>query len=256
MEVRILGAHHCESETAKMVSLLVDEVLAIDAGSLTSSLSLPQQEKITSIILSHYHYDHIRDIPTIALNNYAARTIKVYGTAPILDLLCSHLLDGAIYPNFTERPSPKSPTLKLFALEPYKEENIDGYKVLALPVYHTVPTVGFQITSPQGKSLFYTSDTTAGFSTCWDHISPQLLIVNLTLSNRFEDIAIESGHLTPQMLKGELIQFRQIKHYLPPVVLIHMSLDLEEEIREEITQLATELEAEITLGYEGMMITV
>ena len=255
MEVRILGAHHSESATARLVSILVDDVLALDAGSLTSSLSLPEQEKVKSIVLTHHHYDHIRDIPAIAINNYL-RTIKVYGTAATLDILSSYLIDGMIYPKFTEKPSPQSPALKLFTLEPYQEETIEGYKVLALPVYHSVPTVGYEVTSAADKSFFYSSDTGPGLSSCWDYISPQLLIINLTLPNRFEDIAIEASHLTPRLLGRELVQFRQVKGYLPPVVTIHMNPQLEDEIRQEIAELAKELGAEITLGYEGMRITV
>jgi ribonuclease BN (tRNA processing enzyme) len=255
MEVRILGAHHSESATTRLVSILIDDVLAIDAGSLTSALSLPQQEKVKSILLSHHHYDHIRDIPTIALNNYW-RTIKVYGTALTLDILSSYLLDGKIYPKFTERPSPQSPVLRLFTLEPYNVETIEGYSVLPLPVSHTVPTVGYQITPAGGKSLFYSSDTGPGLSACWDYISPQLLIINLTLPDRFEDIAIKERHLTPRLLKEELVQFQHSKGYLPPVVVIHTNPQLEDEIRAEVWQLEKEIRATITLGYEGMGLTV
>ncbi len=255
MEIMILGAHHSETATTRLVSILIDDVLAVDAGSLTSALSLPQQEKVKSILLSHHHYDHIRDIPTIALNNYW-RSIKVYGTALTIDILSSYLLDGKIYPKFTERPSRQKPVLRLFTLEPYNVQTIDGYSVLPLPVSHSVPTVGYQITPPGGKSLFYSSDTGPGLSACWDHVSPQLLIINLTLPNRLEDIAIKERHLTPRLLKAELVQFQRSKGYLPPVVVIHMNPQVEEEIRAELEQLANEIGTTITLGYQGMGLTV
>jgi Cft2 family RNA processing exonuclease len=235
--------------------MLIDDVLALDAGSLTSGLSLPEQEKVRSILLTHHHYDHIRDIPTIALNNYL-RTIKVYGTALTIDILSSYLIDGKLYPKFTERPSPQSPALKLFTLEPYQVATIDGYSVLPLPVPHTVPAVSYQITSAEGKSLFYSGDSGPGLSACWDYISPQLLIINLTLSDRFEDIAIVERHLSPRLLKEELVQFQRSKGYLLPVVVLHTNPQLEEEIREELAQVAKEIGATITLGYEGMGLTV
>ncbi len=251
-----MGAHHQESATTRLVSFVLDEVLAVDAGGLTSGLSLPEQEKVNSILLTHHHYDHIRDIPFFGLNNYL-RTTNVYGPATTIDILSRYLIDGAIYPKLTEKPTPQSPALRLHTLEPYKEETIEGYKVLTLPVYHSIPTVGYQITSPQGQSLFYSSDTSRGLSACWDHISsPQLLIINVTLSDSFENVAIESGHLTPGLLKEELLQFRQSKGYLPPVVLLHTNPQLEDEIRAEVAQVAQELAAEITLGYEGMRVTV
>jgi len=43
MELTILGAHNCESDKMKLTSLLIDRVIAIDAGGLTSSLSIEEQ---------------------------------------------------------------------------------------------------------------------------------------------------------------------------------------------------------------------
>ncbi|UCH43884.1 MAG: MBL fold metallo-hydrolase [Dehalococcoidales bacterium] len=51
---------------------MVDNILALDAGAITSSLSLADQQKIQAILLTHQHYDHIRDIPTVAMNLYLA----------------------------------------------------------------------------------------------------------------------------------------------------------------------------------------
>ncbi|GAG76974.1 unnamed protein product, partial [marine sediment metagenome] len=79
MHIQVLGAHNCESQNSKLISLLIDDVLAIDAGALTSSLSLEAQQKIKAILLTHQHYDHIRDIPTIAMNLFLRQaTINVY----------------------------------------------------------------------------------------------------------------------------------------------------------------------------------
>ncbi len=253
MEIRILGAHNFETSSTKLVSLLIDGILAVDAGGLTSSLTIPEQEQVRCILLSHHHYDHIRDVPAIALATHQ-RTIEVYAPAITLDVLSSYLLDGTVYPKFTEWPSLEKPRLKLHSLEPYKEELIAGYRVLALPVAHTIPTVGYQLTSDDDKRLFYSSDTGQGLSACWDYISPQLLIVELTMPNRLRRIALESGHLYPQLLGEELLEFRHSKGYLPPVVLVHMNPTAEAELKEEIAQVAQELGASITLGYEGMML--
>tara|TARA_Y100000310_G_scaffold215713_1_gene216645 strand:+ start:381 stop:644 length:264 start_codon:yes stop_codon:yes gene_type:complete len=77
MKIQILGAHICESQTSKLTSLLIDDVLAIDAGGLTSSLSFEAQQKIKAILLTHQHYDHIRDIPTIAVNRFLHETLSI-----------------------------------------------------------------------------------------------------------------------------------------------------------------------------------
>lgn len=256
MEIKILGAHNQETATTRLTSLLIDDVLAVDAGSLTSSLSLSAQQRIESILLTHRHYDHIRDVATIALNFHMQRTIKVYAIADTLNALSTHIINGEIYPKFAESPSPERATLKLLTLKPYQPESIDGYRVLPVPISHGVPTVGYQITSEDGRSVFYSSDTGPGLSASWEHVSPNLLIIEATLPNRFEEYALDSQHLTPRLLKRELAEFQKLKGYLPPVVIVHMVAPFEGEIRDEIAQLARELDANINPGYEGMKVEV
>ena len=256
MEIRILGAHNVESANTRLTSVLVDGVLAVDAGALTSSLTFPEQEKVSSILLTHCHYDHVRDVASIALNyTYFRKAIKVYAQASTLEALLKNILNNVIYPNFTERPSER-PSLKFYPLELYKVTDVDGYNVMALPEKHAVPAVGYQITSKEGRSFFYSGDTGPGLSSCWAHISPQLLIIDLTMPNGLEEHAIPAGHLTPRLLGEELKQFQKVKGYLPPVVVIHLASLFEKQIREEVAQLAKELGAKITLGHEGMKLKV
>ncbi|MBI4188676.1 MAG: MBL fold metallo-hydrolase [Chloroflexi bacterium] len=252
MKVQILGAHNCESQNTRLVSLLVDDSLALDAGGLTSSLSFPAQQQLKAVLLTHHHYDHVRDIPALAMNFYlSGATIDVYATALVYDMLTTHLLDGKFYPNFLARP-PEKPTVKFTVIEPLKPELIDGYTVLPVPVSHSVPAVGYQVTALDGKAMFYTGDTGPGLAECWRQITPRLLIIEVTASNRFDNFGRESKHLTPNLLKEELVVFRELKGYLPEVVAVHMSPGLEAEIKAEITALSEELNSQISLGYEGM----
>ncbi len=256
MKIQLLGAHNCESQSTKLVSLLVDDSLILDAGGLTSSLSFPAQQKLKAILLTHQHYDHIRDVPAIAMNFYlSGATIDIYATLPVYDALTTHLMDGQLYPNFLERPQ-ENPTIKFTVIEPHQIEQIEGYTVMAVPVKHSVPTVGYQITSSDGKVVFYTGDAGPGLADCWEYVSPQLLITEVTASNRFEAFGRESGHLTPSLLKQELDDFQKLKGYLPRVITVHMNPALEQEIATEIAAVAEELNSPITLGYEGMEINL
>jgi len=252
MNIKLLGAHNCESQHTRFPTLLIDDTLVLDAGGLTSSLSLPAQQKLKAILLTHQHYDHIRDVLALAMNLYlSGAAINIYSTLPVYDVLTANLFDGKIYPNFFEFPQ-ENPSIKFTVIEPLKTEQIEGYNVLAVPVNHSVPTVGYQITSPDDKVLFYTGDTGPGLTDCWKQVSPQLLITELTVSNRFDECGRESGHLTPNLLREELMNFRELKGYLPRVVTVHMSPRLEDEIKAEIAVVAEELNSPIILGYEGM----
>lgn len=254
MDIQVLGAHNCESHNSRLISLLIDDTLAIDAGCLTSSLSFSAQRKLKAILLTHQHYDHIRDVPTLALNLALWNaTINIYSIQPVYDALSTHLLDGKLYPKFLEQP-PQNPTIKFTIIEAYKIRQIEGYDVLAVPVNHTVPTVGYQITASDGKAVFYTGDTGRGLANCWRHVSPRLLVIEVTAPDSYEKFAKESGHLTPSLLKQELISFQEVKGYLPQVVIVHMNPNLEEEIAVEIAVVARDLNNPITLAYEGMQL--
>ncbi len=254
MNIKVLGAHNCESQNARLVSLLIDGVLAIDAGGLASSLSFKAQQKIEAILLTHQHYDHVRDIPIMGMNALLHETtINVYSIQAVYDALSTHFLNGQTYANFMEKPE-DNPIIKFTLIEPNKVKQIAGYSILAIPVNHSVPTVGYQITSPDGKIVFYTGDTGPGLSDCWQCVSPQLLIIDVTAPNRYEEFGRRSLHLTPSLLKPELISFQKLKGYLPPVVTVHMNPSQEKELAAEIALLAEELKASITLAYEGMQI--
>ncbi len=256
MEIEILGAHNCESRDARLVSLLIDHTLVIDAGSITSSLSLSAQLGIKAVLLTHHHFDHIRDLATLGMNLYPRFTVELYALESALGAVSAHLFTSDIYIDFGHRPTPERPTFRLCPLEPYQEVTIQGYAVLPLPVNHAVPTVGYQITAQGEKSFFFSADTGRNPPSLWQGLSPQLLIMEVTLPNSYQSAALNSGHLTPQMLKEELAEFKRVRGFLPPVVTVHMSPELESEIRQELEQVSAELGAEITLGDEGMRIVL
>jgi len=257
VKIRFLGAHNAESKDTKLVSILIDDVLAIDAGSLPSELTFSEQEKIKAILLTHGHYDHIRGIPAFAFNN-PNHTTEIYATSQTLQILSSHLVDGVIYPKFTKKIPffLEKPSLKFVAIEPFTPVDIEDYQVLALPVNHTIRTVGFEITSKEGKKVFYTGDTGPGLSPLWEHISPELIIMDVTFPNRLENRSINAKHLCPKMLKNELIELHRIKGFYPKITLIHLSSKFEKEIKEEVKEVENELKISIDIAFEGEKIII
>jgi ribonuclease BN (tRNA processing enzyme) len=252
MNINLLGAHNLESYDTGFTCLVIDDVLAIDAGGLTTNLTFTAQRALKAILLTHRHYDHIKDIPGIAMNFYVSGdSVSIYGTREVRDELTRYLFDGKLYPNFMERPQ-KKPAARFTVVEPYRSLKIDDYEILPVPVLHGVPAVGYQVTSPDGKSIFHTGDTGPGLDECWQHVNPQLLIIEVTLPDGTEEIAREAGHLTPSLLKQELLVFQKIKGYLPRIITVHMHPEMQEEIETQLGAVAEALNHPITPGYEGM----
>jgi ribonuclease BN (tRNA processing enzyme) len=254
MKIQILGAHNLDSKDSRFVSLLIDDVLAIDAGALASSLSQDAQQKLKAVLLTHQHYDHVRDVPALGINfSLQENTLDVYATRTTFDVLTTHILNDIVYPNYTTKP-PEKPSLRFRELEAGREETIADYRVLPVPVKHSVPAVGYQIISTEAKKLFYTSDTGPGLTDTWRQIAPDLLICEVTAPNKWQDFALKTGHLTPALLREELESFREIKGYLPQIVLVHMNPLDEKAIQAEIEEVAGALGTTICFGCEEMLV--
>lgn len=249
MKIRFLGAHNTETSTAGLMCLLLDGEIALDAGSLTSHLSLAQQLALKGVLVTHPHYDHMRDLPMLAMNCFLnGGTTHIYGSRAVKDALALHLLNGKIYSNFFDRP-----VMDFHVVEPDVAFTVGDLEITPVGVRHSVPSTGYQVKT-EGRSFFYAGDTGPGLSKCWERISPELLIIEVTASNRFNDFGRESKHLTPELLKEELAAFRQIRGYIPRVVTVHMNPSLESEIAVELKEVAIDLKCRISLAQEGLQL--
>jgi ribonuclease BN (tRNA processing enzyme) len=251
VEIRILGAHNTEFKNTRMNCILIDGKLVLDAGGLTSGLSLKELTKLQAVCLTHAHYDHVRDIPALGMNLYLSKArINICATTAVYETLTKYLLNDDLYPNWFQRS-----VFNFIPMEHFKPQRVSDYNITAIPVNHPVPPVGFQIKDDEGKTIFYTGDTGAGLADVWAHISPQLLIIEVTAPNRYEEsIGNGAKHLTPRLLKEELISFRKVRGYLPVILLTHMNFPLEDEIAEEVAGVAESLKCSIKLAYEGMKV--
>ena len=142
MELRVLGAHNMESDRTHFAAYLVDGVLALDAGSLTRTLTFEEQKRIRAVILSHRHFDHTRDLLPLGLNiRDTGVTVEVYAIKDTVDYVGAKLLDGTIYPVSPVQPIAENPSIRLNVVEFYEEFKVLDYTAMAVPVPHAVSAV-------------------------------------------------------------------------------------------------------------------
>ncbi len=254
MELRVLGAHNLESRDTRMECHLIDGVLALDAGGLTRSLSFEEQYGIRAIILSHRHYDHVKDLLPLGIAmRDSGVTVDIYGIEDTLNSVRERLLDGLLFPDFLKSPSPECPTFRLQTVEVYKEFRVLDYTAVAIPVPHSVPAAGFQISDGTVR-LFYTGDTGRGLAEQWRHVSPDVLLTEVTFGNENETHADLVGHLTPKLLHDCLESLKEARGSYPRVLVSHINPPWEAAVRSELKDLTQKIGHEILVTEADMTI--
>ncbi len=253
MEVRLLGVHNLETRETKHSCFLIDDILAIDAGSLASALRQDELLGLRAVLLTHHHFDHIRDIPTVGLvRREAQETLPIHGLSATLDGLYSHVLDGNVYPDMTQPLSEDKPRFRLQPLVTSKANKVDQYTVRAFPMQHPLPSVGFIITDKDGHSFGFTGDTGGGLEKLLAYQpAPQALLVDMTFPDRMEELARVSGHLTPALLRNELKRALQAGLRIPPLIAVHRNIAVDGELVRELAAIRKDLNIELSLGAEG-----
>jgi ribonuclease BN (tRNA processing enzyme) len=252
MRVKILGAHQGESRDFRFISMLVDGRLAVDAGGLTTTLSLDEQMAVEAVLLTHRHFDHIKDLPLLAHNTLQSKSLQLYCTKDTRESLQKHIFNDVIWPSMREEAEGYNPII-FNEVVPGEAFELLGYEVLALKMPHTVPTVGYSISS-NGKCIFYTADTRSNGDPPWLEIRPDVLVVETTMSSEFDEQARRFKHMTPVALQHELRAFRDKQGYFPRTICVHINPKHERKVKEEIQALAQELGADVTPAHEGMVV--
>ncbi len=250
----MLGAHQLETRNTRLTSFVIDGVLAVDAGSLTSGLTLEEQDSVEAVLITHHHFDHCRDLLTFGLNTWG-RTTNVHACHEVLQSLSANLVNGALYPDHTRSPA-DCPSLRFNALEPQRENGVGDYSVMPIRVPHGPPTYGFQVTGPGGSRFFYSGDTGPGFSEGWGLLSLGVCFVETSYPDRMAPEAQARGHLTPGLLASEMRKIEAEYGNLPEVWAVHLNPRYEEETRKDLLAASRGLGVEIGAAYEGLELEV
>jgi len=239
MKIKVLGASGAEFPGHNPPSLLLNDRILFDAGSLTQVLDLKDQLKIGDIFITHAHLDHITGIPFLAENVVFAKRkspIRIFSIAPVLRAIKRHILNGSIWPDFTSIPNARHPILNLIELQTNHPIRIRGYSITPYEVNHSVPAVGYLVEDRRKRRLFYTGDTGPS-KDLWGRIGERqlhCLIIEVSFPSRMGKMAIETRHLTPRLLKREL---SMIKRMPERILITHLKPKHAQAIKTELQKL-------------------
>lgn len=239
MQLRVVGCHGGETPKHRTCAFLLDERLAIDAGSLTSGLDLPLQYKLEAVLVSHSHLDHVRDLATIADNRaqFGCPPLQIVGTKPTLDALRTHFFNDLLWPDFSRIPTTKNPTIAYKTLKPEVRAVIAGFGVRAIAVSHTIDTSAF-IVDKNGASMAYSGDTGPTdrlFEVLNEEKDLRALLMEVSFPNEQQRLATLSGHHTPQTLVKDLQKYVRPKDL--PTLLYHIKPAFQAVVEKECARL-------------------
>ena len=218
MKLQLLPSTFDENGTASprqhLSCFVVDDCVAIDAGSLAMATSAVQRKQIRDVVLTHAHLDHIAGLPLFIDDLFADLNapVCVYATLEVVETLERDIFNWAIYPRFSELENASGAAVMKY--EPFavgEEFFVKHLRFRAAAVNHKVSTVGFIVSDNRTK--FAVSGDTAEMNEFWQILNAEenlaALLVECAFPNELEDLARVSRHLTPRTLKKELEKFNR-----------------------------------------------
>lgn len=191
------------------MSLLINDELAVDAGTLGFLWPLERQKRVQHVFLSHSHADHLASLPMFLDNVYEPIDAcpQIYGGVETLECLKKHIFNDVFWPDFIRLSEEEKAFLVLRQLESETLVRLpSGTTVTAVLLNHTVPTLGFIIEDSTAVVAFV-SDT-GPTERIWELLRcrPRLAAIFLECSfpNRLDWLAEKSGHLCPRLFGQEL----------------------------------------------------
>lgn len=237
MKIEVLGGYGGESFGCRMTCLLINERIALDAGSLSQALPIERQKQVDAILLSHSHMDHTSSIPFFVENVFSQRQepVEIHTSPATIGAIRKYLLNNETWPDFTRLPNNQVPVIRFHELVDELSFELGGLKFTPIPVDHLVPTHGFLI--EDGESAVLWSSDTGPTKRLWEIANRTRNLKAICIETSF-DIALQpiadiSFHLTPKTLELELAKLER----KVPVLLHHLKPPCIDQIRVEVKKL-------------------
>jgi len=222
----------------RLTCFLIDDCVAVDAGSIAIALTNEQRPKVKDIIVTHPHLDHIASLPIFIDDLYPTlkEPIRVHATHEVIGLLERDVFNWNVYPRFSDLKNDYGPVMQYVPIPLGTPFTVAHLTVIAVPVNHIVPTVGLVVSDGQ-KSVAFSSDT-AETEEFWKIVNAikelDALLIETSFPDRMAKLAEVSRHFTPASLVQEL---KKLNHNGMDIMAVHLKPTYREEIIAELKEL-------------------
>jgi len=234
------------SPEQRLTCFLINDSVAIDAGSLAIGITPEQRNSVRDILVTHPHMDHIASLPIFIDDLFSSleTPVRIHATEAVIAALERDVFNWTVYPRFSELHNEFGPVMEYIQVELNSEFRVGDLRVTAIPVNHIVPTVGLIISD--GKTNIAFSSDTAETEEFWKAVNARekidVLIIETSFPNSMTELAVASRHLTPESMRRELGKFK----HKADILSVHLKPSYRELLVEEIEG----------LGIEGLKVMV
>lgn len=210
MQIRLLpstlGPDGRASAEQHLTTTLIDDVVAVDAGSL--ALSGAAYQAVRDVIITHPHLDHTATLPIFIDDMFSdlREPVRVHTTASIISTLETNIFNWMVYPRFSGLRNEYGPVMQYVPLEAGATARIAHLTVTTVQVTHGVSTLGLIVDDGERVAVFG-SDSSAT-DEIWRVANRQrridAVVLECSFPNEMAQVAEEVGHLTPDALAAEL----------------------------------------------------
>lgn len=191
-----------------LLTFVIDDRVAIDAGCLALSCSDLQRAQVRDVVLTHTHLDHIAGLPLYIDDLFGSLTepIRIHATSEMVGILERDLFNWSLYPRFSELSNANGPVVEYREFERESTFDVRHLSIRSIPVNHKVSANGF-IISDGDVSIAITGDTAETdeiWKACDEVPNLKAIFAECAFPDEMTGLATVSDHLTPARLKLEL----------------------------------------------------
>lgn len=235
MKIEIIQSTN--SEQQYLISYLINDTVAVDAGCIGLMSPVERQDGVKHIFLSHSHIDHTASLPIFLDNVFTPGPAcpTVYAIPETIESIKNDMFNNRLWPDFIGMSNDKIRFVDVVPLALEQPLTVDRLKVTAVALKHVVPTVGY-IISDSTTAIAIISDTLPS-NRVWEVLetTPNLKAVFLEVSfpNNMAWLAEAAAHLTPATFANEVAKIR-----VPvDIIAVHLKARYRDPLKSELAAL-------------------
>lgn len=242
MRIQLLGSTvGGEPSRQQLTTWVINDTVAIDAGSLGLWTPPSAQAAVRQVFISHMHLDHIATLPLFldAVFSLGEPPPEIYAGPEVWDCLDRDMFTDRMWPDL-ERAAPTLQFYLPHTLQAETPVQVGSLTITPVAVDHVVPTFGFLIEDEQDAVLI--SSDTGPTTRLWElarrpDFAKKLraAFIECSFSNDLEWLAERAKHLCPHRFLGEVRKLSPAADVA--IVAVHLKFVRFEQVREELAAL-------------------